>query len=107
MQRIVQEYFNRHQAKPQIAMELNTLDAFRGVIRQGNLIALLPKSALIEAINDPTLAIRPIAMEVNSPCQFPLTRQVVLVTTKDRLEIPTIADFFKLVSDFAETPSIT
>jgi DNA-binding transcriptional LysR family regulator len=103
MQRIVQEYFNRHQAKPQIAMELNTLDAFRGVIRQGNLIALLPKSALIEAINDPTLTIRPIAMEVNSPCPFPLTREVVLVTTKDRLEIPTIADFFKLVSDFADT----
>lgn len=103
MQRIVQEYFNRHKAQPKIAMELNTLDAFRGVIRQGNFIALLPKSALIEALQDSTLAIRPIANQVDSPYPSLLTRQVVLVTTKDRLEIPTIADFFKLVSDFART----
>lgn len=97
MQRIVQDYFNNHQVQPKIAMELNTLDAFRGVIRQGNLIALLPKSALIEAINDPTLAIRPIACNLNNTDIYPLTRQVVLVTTRDRLEIPTIADFFELV----------
>lgn len=95
MQRIVQEYFNDNQVKPKIAMELNTLDAFRGVIRQGNLIALLPKLALIEVFNDPSLTIRPLTSEIS-----PLTREVVLVTTRDRLEIPTIKDFFQLVSDF-------
>lgn len=102
MQRIVQEYFNRYQTKPKIAMELNTLDAFRGVIRQGSLIALLPKSALIEAVKDSTLTIRPIAIENDTLQQLPLKRQVVLVTTKDRLAIPTIADFFQLVFDFAK-----
>lgn len=103
MQRIIQEYFNRQQVQLKVAMELNTLDAFRGVIRLGNLIALLPKSALMEAINDPTLTIRPIAEDIkNNQKISPLTRQVILVTTKDRLEISTIADFFNLVSDFAK-----
>ena len=100
MQRMVQEYFNKHQVTPEIAMELNTLDAFRGVIRQGNLIALLPQLALMEVSNDPTLTIRPIAAEANSSSPSSLTRQVVLVTTKDRLEIPTIDDFFKLVFEY-------
>jgi DNA-binding transcriptional LysR family regulator len=103
MQRIVQEYFSRHQAKLKIAMELNTLDAFRGVIRQGNLIALLPQSALIEAMQDYSLAVRPMATEFNSHSPSGLTREVVLVTTRDRLQIPTIADFFNLVYDFTST----
>jgi len=74
-------------------MELNTLDAFRGVIRQGNLIALLPQSALQEAVLDPTLEVVSIALNSG----LPLTRDVVLVTTRDRLEIPTIKNFFNLV----------
>jgi DNA-binding transcriptional LysR family regulator len=92
MQRIVQQYFVTHGFDLQVAMELNTLDGFRGVIRQGNLVALLPQSALREAMQDPTLAIR--KLQHNSS---ELIRKVVLVTTRDRLKIPTIADFFNLV----------
>ncbi len=109
MQRLVQERFARLGAKLRAVMELNTLDAFRGVIRQGELIALLPQSALVEASTDSTLAIRAIA-----PLPQPLTaannivsdvtisdsslmRQVVLVTTQDRTQIPPIQHFCHLV----------
>lgn len=93
MQRIVQDLFASHGFDLSVAMELNTLDAFRGVIRQGNLIALLPQSALQEAVLDPTLAVVSITLDTG----LPLTRDVVLVTTKDRLEIPTVKQFFDLV----------
>ncbi|WP_069790664.1 LysR family transcriptional regulator [Cyanobacterium sp. IPPAS B-1200] len=93
MQRIVQDLFASHGFELSVAMELNTLDAFRGVIRQGNLIALLPQSALQEAVLDPTLEVVSIALNSG----LPLTRDVVLVTTRDRLEIPTIKNFFNLV----------
>lgn len=90
MQRLVQTQFEHSGGELQAALELNTLDAFRGVVRQGNLVALLPQSALTESRNDPSLAIRSTANPV-------LTRRVVLVTTRDRLEIPLIQDFCQLV----------
>ena len=96
MQRLVQEQFSKQGSKLQAVLELNTLDSFRGVVRQGKLIALLPKSALLDLHTDPTLATRSIAptpqMGIN------LSRQVVLVTTSDRLEIPPIKFFCDLVS---------
>lgn len=104
MQRLVHERFLRQGATLQAVMELNSLDAFRGVVRQGELIAMLPQSALIESRLDPTLAIRPIAavpMEdggiAESLADLGLTRQVVLVTTRDRLEIPPIQHFCQMV----------
>lgn len=90
MQRLVQTQFEQSGGELQTALELNTLDAFRGVVRQGNLTALLPQSALAESHHDPTLAIRP----TEAPN---LTRRVVLVTTCDRLNIPIIKDFCQLV----------
>jgi DNA-binding transcriptional LysR family regulator len=90
MQRLVQAQFERSGGELQAALELNTLDAFRGVVRQGNLTALLPQSALTDCRQDPTLAIRPTETPV-------LSRRVVLVTTCDRLEIPIIRDFCQLV----------
>lgn len=90
MQRLVQAQFARSGGELQTALELNTLDAFRGVVRQGNLTALLPQSALTESRNDPTLVIRPTATPQ-------LTRKVVLVTTGDRLLIPVIQTFCQLV----------
>ncbi|MDB9527449.1 LysR family transcriptional regulator [Oscillatoria sp. CS-180] len=90
MQRLVQTQFERSGGELQTAVELNTLDAFRGVVREGNLTALLPQSALAESFNDPTLAIRP----TEAPS---LTRRVVLVTTSDRLNIPVIKSFCQLV----------
>jgi DNA-binding transcriptional LysR family regulator len=99
MQRLVQEQFDRRGLKLQAALELNTLDAFRGVVRQGELIALLPESALIEAHTDPTLAVRKLETASASVSEPALTRQVVLVTTRDRLQIPPIAQFFKLAQE--------
>ncbi len=99
MQRLVQEWLTTLEIPIKTVMELNTLDAFRGVIRQGEIIALLPETALIEAHQDPTLAVRPLAQvsDVNSKVSQNLTREVVLVTTSDRLTIPPIAHFCTLV----------
>lgn len=97
MQRLVQDFFSRQQQPLKTVMELNTLDAFRGVVRQGYAIAMLPKSALLEAETDSTLAIRPIAPDPSSHTLPYLTREVVVVTTSDRLEIPPIAHFYQLV----------
>ena len=69
-----------------MALELNTLDAFRGVVRQGKMIALLPQSALAESRRDPGLAVRSTAAPI-------LMRQVVMVTTQDRLRLPPVKQF--------------
>ena len=113
MQRLVQDWFNNQNMQIKTAMELNTLDAFRGVIRQGEMIALLPHKALIDSYSDPTLAIRPIAqptMGGNAPEQKDLesvlTRQVVMVTTSDRLMIPPIAHFYRLVKDLGKSSEL-
>lgn len=110
MQRLVQEWFDRQNVQIKAAMELNTLDAFRGVIRQGKMIALLPHKALIDSYNDPTLAIRPIqppTSALNSSTVHKssaiLTREVVMVTTNDRLMIPPIAHFYNLVKDLGKS----
>ncbi len=97
MQRIVQEQFARRGSPLKAALELNTPDAFRGVVRQGKMVALLPESALVEAYHDPTLTVRSIATDANSLTDLPLTRQVVMVTTSDRLQIPPIQYFYQLV----------
>ena len=96
MQRLVQEQFSKQGSKLQAVLELNTLDAFRGVVRQGKLIALLPKSALLDLHSDATLAAR--AIEPNLKTGLNISRQVVLVTTSDRLQIPPIHFFCDLVS---------
>ncbi|BAT51304.1 Transcriptional Regulator, LysR family [Nostoc sp. NIES-3756] len=98
MQRLVQDKFERLEATLQAALEVNTLDAFRGVVRQGELIALLPTSALLEARLDPTLAVRPLANNA-LPDNSSLTRRVVMVTTQDRLQIPPIKHFWQLVRE--------
>jgi DNA-binding transcriptional LysR family regulator len=101
MQRLVQDWFNQQNAEPKVVMELNTLDAFRGVVRQGKMLALLPKTALLEAHHDPSLAVRPLAPIPGSTQQ--LSRQIVLVTTGDRLKIPPIAHFCQLVRDWNQS----
>jgi len=98
MQRLVQEQF-KHQGIPfKAVLELNTLDAFRGIIRQSNLVALLPQGAILDAHQDPALAVRDLARAENG-FDPPLTRQVVLVTTQDRLAIPPIRHFRRLVQE--------
>lgn len=73
------------------ALELNTLDAFRGVVRQGQLIALLPQSALVDCYADPDLQVR----ATEAPL---LERKVVMVTTTDRYRIPPIQRFLQLAA---------
>jgi DNA-binding transcriptional LysR family regulator len=97
MQRMVQEQFQRNALHLNPMVELNTLDGFRGMVRQGNLVALLPRSALLEIDNDPTLVVRPTEAPV-------LSRQVVFVTTQDRLDIPPIQHFRALVQKFIAIP---
>ena len=101
MQRLIQDRFERMEATLQAALEVNTLDAFRGVVRQGELIALLPQSALVEARLDPTLAIRSLASNSTGGLadSSSLTRRVVMVTTQDRLQIPPIKHFWQLVQE--------
>ncbi|MGL4376722.1 MAG: LysR family transcriptional regulator [Microcoleaceae cyanobacterium] len=98
MQRLVQEQFSRLGATLHSVLELNTLDAFRGVVRQGELIALLPHAALIDARTDSTLAVRSIDHGLQDTSSDPTwTRQVVLVTTRERMLIPPIKHFWELV----------
>lgn len=96
MQRIVQEQFRLQGQSLNAVLELNTLEAFRGIVRQGDLIALLPRSALQEFDTDQGLAVRSTAEPV-------IAREVVLVTTHDRLAIPPIARFRELVNQLIGT----
>lgn len=105
MQTLVQEQFDRLGAKLQAVLELNSLDAFRGVVQQGELIALLPQSALTDIEREPNLTVRPLALlapTANEPRSLPWQRQVILVTTTDRLAIPPIANFCALVMNRAK-----
>jgi DNA-binding transcriptional LysR family regulator len=95
MQRLIQDNFAELAATLQATLEVNTLDAFRGIVRQGELIALLPKSALVEIRHDPTLVVRSIAHNHDQNSSW--TRRVVMVTTQDRLQIPPIQYFWQLV----------
>ena len=101
MQRLVQKQFQSQDLTLKVALELNTLDAFRGVIKQGEMISLLPHGALIEAQSDETLAIRDLEAltEHGGPTHACLVREVVMVTTQDRLLIPPIANFRRLVHE--------
>ncbi len=98
----MQEQFERRGATLRAALELNTPDAFRGVVRQGELIALLPETALVEAYQDASLAVREIESGAvdGGLADPPLTRQVVMVTTRDRLQIPPIRHFYNLVAEW-------
>jgi DNA-binding transcriptional LysR family regulator len=98
-QRMVQEQFRLQQIELDAALELNSLDAFRDVIRQGNLIALLTQSSLSGVENDLSLAVR----DTQSPV---LSCEVVLVTTSDRLQIPPIQYFRQLVCELITFQSL-
>jgi DNA-binding transcriptional LysR family regulator len=97
MQRLLQTEFSKQSRRISIMLELNTLDSFRGVVRQGKSIALLPQSALAEIDRDPTLTVR--ALDPIPDSGKELTRNVMMVTTEDRLLIPPIKYFFDLVKN--------
>jgi DNA-binding transcriptional LysR family regulator len=95
LQRLVQDQFNRQGLRLNAALELNSLEAFRGVVKQGSLVALLPETFLVEITHDPDLIVR----SLNVPC---LTREIVLVTTSDRIQIPPIQYFCKLAAQMIQ-----
>lgn len=99
MQRLVQEKFMQQGLNLKAALELNSPEAFRGVVRQGEMVALLPETALLDAYHDPTLAVRSPLSEIDSQGNDPWIRQVVMVTTRDRLQIPPIQKFWQLVRE--------
>jgi hypothetical protein len=65
------------------------------------LLALLPETFLVELNHEPDLVVR----SLNEPC---LTREIVLVTTSDRIQIPPIQYFCKLAAQMIqqEIPAI-
>jgi len=95
LQRLVQEQFNRQGLCLNAVLELNALDAFRGVVKQGSLVALLPETFLVELNHDPDLVVR-------SLTEPSLTRQIVLVTTSDRIQIPPIQYFCQLAAEMIQ-----
>ncbi len=95
LQRLVQDQFNRQGLRLNAVLELNSLEAFRGVVKQGSLVALLPETFLVELAHDPDLVVR----SLNEPC---LTREIVLVTTSDRIQIPPIQYFCKLAAQMIQ-----
>jgi DNA-binding transcriptional LysR family regulator len=95
LQRLVQDQFNRQGLRLNAALELNSLEAFRAVVKQGSLVALLPETFLVEITHDPDLVVR----SLNEPC---LTREIVLVTTSDRIQIPPIQYFCKLAAQMIQ-----
>ncbi len=99
MQRLVQEKFTQQGLNLKAALELNSPEAFRGVVRQGEMVALLPETALLDAYHDPTLAVRSLLSESDSQGNETWSRQVVMVTTRDRLQIPPIQKFWQLVRE--------
>ncbi|MGF1489470.1 MAG: LysR family transcriptional regulator [Prochloraceae cyanobacterium] len=89
MHNLVKEQFDRWGAKLNAVLELNNIDAFRATIGQSNWLALLPLSALVDLDGDSSLTVRQLLQPM------PM-RQVLLVTTKDRLKIPPIRQFRNL-----------
>ncbi|WP_448525136.1 LysR family transcriptional regulator [Parathermosynechococcus lividus] len=92
MRRLVAEEFARRNLPWQPALELNTPDAFIAVIRESDMLALLPRSALKDAVNDDTLVIRHLDPKVAPP-----DRQVLAITTRDRLNLPPMAQLLTLI----------
>ena len=100
LQRLVQSQFNHQDLRLHASLELNSLEAFRGVVKQGSLVALLPETFLVEVTNNPELVVR----SLNEPC---LTREIVLVTTSDRMQIPPIQYFCKLAAQMIQVENKT
>jgi len=95
LQRMVQDQFNRQGICLNAVLELNSLEAFRGVVKQGRLVALLPETFLVELTHEPELVVR----SLGEPS---LTREIVLVTTSDRIQIPPIQYFCKLAAEMIQ-----
>lgn len=89
MQRLVEQRFRELDLALNSCLELNSLDSFRGVVREGAWVALLPHAALVDARHDPRLVIRPTT-------EPKLTRRIKLVIPEEQLTLPPIRHFRQL-----------
>ncbi len=96
MRRLVEDEFSRRDIPLNVSLELNVPEAFYGVVQGSQMIALMPYSLVKPVLNDPNFVVRNL-FAPDSPDRRNFRRQVSVVTTVDRLEIPPIADFFKLI----------
>lgn len=103
MRRLVEEEFSRREIPLNVSLELNIPEAFYGVVQGSKMIALMPYSLVKSVLNDPSFMVRNLSLS-DSPDRLNFRRQVSVVTTVDRLEIPPIADFFNLVVNQLSQP---
>lgn len=95
---MVQEQFQLQGLELNAVLELNSLDAFREMVKQGNLLALLPAGAITPIVStDHYLQVRPLG-------DPELHRQVCCITSSDRLAIPPIAHLYHLTCELLKTP---
>ncbi len=85
------QHFRQIGAPLEIAVELNTLDAFREMVRQGVGVGILPVAA-VQAISADLSVVRIVEPQ--------LTRLVELVCRKDNYQVPVVAAFTNLINDF-------
>ncbi len=94
MRRLVEKGFARYGLSLAVALELNAPEAFVEVIRQTQMVALLPERLLKAALRAPGLTSRPVV----DGDQW--RRKVVAVTSKDRLNLSPIAYFCELLRTY-------
>ncbi len=98
MRRLIVDEFMRRNLTLNVALELNTPDAFQAVIESSQMLALLPDSMSKDAIANEAITVQSLA-DLGLTGGLGLQRQVSVVTTVDRLKIVPIADFITLVVD--------
>lgn len=98
MRQLIEEEFIRRQIPLNISLELNVPEAFYGVVENSQMLAIMPESLLNSALNNPAFTVLNFASDALSGSKT-FCRQISVVTTVDRLQIPAIADFFDLVTE--------
>lgn len=102
MRRLVANEFSQRNLTWQTALELNTPDAFLPFIRNSQMLAILPLSALWEARDDQTLVIQDFVAHESPP-----PREVIAITTKDRQNIPPINYLLSLLQEQNYEPNFS
>jgi DNA-binding transcriptional LysR family regulator len=106
MRRLVEDEFSRREIPLNVSLELNIPEAFYGVVQGSEMIALMPQSLVTPVIDNPNFSVRYLFCPESGDRQD-FRRQVSVVTTVDRLQIPPVAEFFNLVVDHYRCGALT
>ena len=106
MRRLVEDEFSRREIPLNVSLELNIPEAFYGVVEGSEMIALMPQSLVRPVINNPSFSVRYLFCPESGDRQD-FRRQVSVVTTVDRLQMPPVAEFFNLVVDHYRCGALT